>query len=408
MIEIICEYAFSVIDYTYILLAFLLLEGKEIKLKKNILPIIVIALIQQITEIIELPVFIISLKDGILIILFLLANERSFKKITFLHALMIDSLFALFLTLGITIATLCSIDIIKTFEFGLYRLYFVLVLKVFVCSCLIMSVIQFKKIRILINQKNYSIFISCLIICEIITSLILQFSTHTQMKLFMVIFIGIAGLILYILINYSILMKKNYDVELYKKMSDLTENQMQDFIIEQKETRKLIHDTKNTFLDIYIDLEHQSYDLAKEKVKKYLYESSSLSYQIKSANVYIDTVVRQKEKKYPDCEIILIQNIPENILIDSKDMIMVLTLLLDEICPNIISKQLELKIQWNGNELSIRARGKVKNPKSVLQSGSFNYDLFQNIVNKYEGDLQIHHSENFECLILLFASKSTV
>lgn len=408
MIEIICEYVFSVIDYTYILLAFLLLEGKEIKLKKNIMPIIVIALIQQITEIIELPVFIISLKDGILIILFLLANERSFKKITFLHALMIDSLFALFLTLGITIATLCSIDIIKTFEFGLYRLYFVLVLKVFVCSCLIMSVIQFKKIRILISQKNYSIFISCLIICEIITSLILQFSTHTQMKLFMVIFIGIAGLILYILINYSILMKKNYDVELYKKMSELTENQMQDFIIEQKETRKLIHDTKNTFLDIYIDLEHQSYDLAKEKVKKYLYESSSLSYQIKSANVYIDTVVRQKEKKYPDCEIILIQNIPENILIDSKDMIMVLILLLDEICPNIISKQLELKIQWNGNELSIRARGKVKNPKSVLQSGSFNYDLFWNIVNKYEGDLQIQHSEKFECLILLFASKSTV
>ena len=408
MIEIICEYAFSVIDYTYILLAFLLLEGKEIKFKKNILPIIVIALIQQITEIIELPVFIISLKDGILIILFLLVNERSFKKITFLHALMIDSLFALFLTLGITIATLCSIDIMKTFEFGLYRLYFVLGLKVFVCSCLIMSVIQFKKIRILISQKNYSILISCLIICEIITSLILQFSTHTQMKLFMVIFIGIAGLILYILINYSILMKKNYDVELYKKMSDLTENQMQDFIIEQKETRKLIHDTKNTFLDIYIDLEHQSYDLAKEKVKKYLYESSSLSYQIKSANVYIDTVVRQKEKKYPDCEIILIQNIPENILIDSKDMIMVLTLLLDEICPNIISKQLELKIQWNGNELSIRARGKVKNPKSVLQSGSFNYDLFWNIVNKYEGDLQIHHSENFECLILLFASKLTV
>lgn len=408
MIEIICEYAFSVIDYTYILLAFLLLEGKEIKFKKNILPIIVIALIQQITEIIELPVFIISIKDGILIILFLLTNERSFKKITFLHALMIDSLFALFLTLGITIATLCSIDIIKTFEFGLYRLYFVLALKVFVCSCLIMSVIQFKKIRILISQKNYSIFISCLIICEIITSLILQFSTHTQMKLFMVIFIGIAGLILYILINYSILMKKNYDVELYKKISELTENQMQDFIIEQKETRKLIHDTKNTFLDIYIDLEHQSYDLAKEKVKKYLYESSSLSYQIKSANVYIDTVVRQKEKKYPDCEIILIQNIPENILIDSKDMIMVLTLLLDEICPNIISKQLELKIQWNGNELSIRARGKVKNPKSVLQSGSFNYDLFQNIVNNYEGDLQIQHSENFECLILLFVSKSTV
>ena len=104
----------------------------------------------------------------------------------------------------------------------------------------------------------------------------------------------------------------------------------------------------------------------------------------------------------------MIQNIPENILIDSKDMIMVLTLLLDEICPNIISKQLELKIQWNGNELSIRARGKVKNPKSVLQSGSFNYDLFWNIVNKYEGDLQIHHSENFECLILLFASKLTV
>ena len=228
------------------------------------------------------------------------------------------------------------------------------------------------------------------------------------MKFFMVILIGIACLILYILINYSILMKKNYDVELYKKMSDLTENQMQNFIIEQKETRKLIHDTKNMFLDIYIDLDHQSYDLAKEKVQKYLYESSSMSYQMKSAYVYLDTVIRQKENKYPDCEIILIQNIPENISINSKDMVMVLTLLLDEICPNILEKQLELKIQWNGNELSIRARGTVKNPQAVLQSGSFNYDFFQNIVSKYEGDLQIHHSENFECLILLFASKSTV
>lgn len=408
MIEILYEYAFSVIDYTYILLAFLLLEGKEIKFKKNILPIMVVALIQQLTEIIELPLFFGSLKDGILIVSFLLIIGKSFKKITFLHALMIDSLFALFLTLGITIATLCSIDIMKTFVFGLYRLCFTLVLKVFVCSCLIMTVIQFKKIRILISQKNYSIFISCFIICEIITSLISQFSTHMQMKFFMVILIGIACLILYILINYSILMKKNYDVELYKKMSDLTENQMQDFIIEQKEKRKLIHDTKNMFLDIYIDLDHQSYDLAKEKVQKYLYESSSMSYQMKSANVYLDTVIRQKENKYPDCEIILIQNIPENISINSKDMVMVLTLLLDEICPNILGKQLELKIQWNGNELSIRARGTVKNPQAVLQSGSFNYDFFQNIVSKYEGDLQIHHSENFECLILLFASKSTV
>ena len=104
MIEILCEYAFSVIDYTYILLAFLLLEGKEIKFKKNILPIMVVALIQQLTEIIELPLFFGSLKDGILIVSFLLIIGKSFKKITFLHALMIDSLFALFLTLGITIA----------------------------------------------------------------------------------------------------------------------------------------------------------------------------------------------------------------------------------------------------------------------------------------------------------------
>ena len=57
MIEILYEYAFSVIDYTYILLAFLLLEGQEIKFKKNILPIMVVALIPQLTEIIELPLF---------------------------------------------------------------------------------------------------------------------------------------------------------------------------------------------------------------------------------------------------------------------------------------------------------------------------------------------------------------
>lgn len=408
MIEILCEYAFSVMDYTYILLAFLLLEGQKIKFKKYILPIMIVALIQQITEIIELPVFILSLKDGILIIFFLLINERSFKKINFLHALMIDSLFALFLTLGITIATLCSIDIMKTLDFGLYRLCFVIVLKVFVCLCLMVAVTQFKKIRILISQKNYTNFISCFIICEFLTSLILQVSNQMKMKYFMVVLIGITCLALYLLINYSIIMKKNYDIELYKKMSELTEDQMQDFIIEQMTTRKFIHDTKNVFLDIYIDLDHHSYDLAKEKIQKYLYESSSLSYQIKSANVYLDLVVRQKENKYPDCEIILIQNVPENILIDSKDMIMVLTLLLDEICPNIISKQLELKIQWNGNELSIRVRGIVKKPETILQSGSFNYDFFQNIVGKYEGDLQIHHSENFECLILLFATKSPV
>lgn len=403
MIEILCEFTFSAIDYAYILLAFLLLEGKEIKFKKYLISITIIAIIQQLTEIIDLPMFIVSLKDGILIITFLLIIGKSFKKMSVLHALMIDSLFALFITLGITIATLCAIDISKTFDFGMYRIYFVLILKLFVCSCLMVTVKQLKRIMMLIHQKNYSIFISCFIICEIITSLILQFSSQRNMKFFMLLLIGAVFLIIYILINYSILMKKNYDVKLYKKISELTENQIHDFIIEQIETRKIIHDTKNMFLDIYLELNLQHYDLAKGKTENYLYECSSLSYQVKSDNVYIDMIVRQKENKYPNCEFILYQNIPENILIDSKDMIMILTLLLDEICPNIIGKRLELKIQWNGNEFSIRARGIVKNAEDILQSGSFTYYYFQNIVEKYNGNLQIHQSEEFECLILLFA-----
>lgn len=245
------EFGFTIFDYTFLLLAFLLFRSKPIRIKRVLFAVLFVSVIQVLIEMIIMPRYMIFLKDTFITICFLMSYDEEFSSISFTHALMIDALFMICFSFYITIAQLCSYDIVSELEYDLYHVIFTINTKIFIFSPMLILMHLFKKINVIVSDRICLIFLSCFIVCEILASILLEVSVGEKSpNAVMIILVGIMFLILYMVTNYGMVKKKNDNVIMLQQLIDIMNFQIEENINEQKQIKHLIHDMKNNLLEI--------------------------------------------------------------------------------------------------------------------------------------------------------------
>lgn len=400
------EYLFNVIDYCYILLFFHLLTNKKIEKIKFISAVVIISSIQYVSEFIELSRMYATLKDNFLIMVFLIAYSKKIDFKNIVNAFIIDTLFFFTLSLCITMANLLNIDIRLSLEPGIFRLIFTLILKGIMILLMWFEVMQIKKTEVLVERKNFMIIIICLGVGTFISSCILQLSEENDKFLFlMILYETIFFVILCFVLYYRIILKKKYDMTIFKELIAMTEKNIDQIEIQQREIQKLIHDTKNQLLEIEMMIDQNEI----EKIKPYIRQwqvNYYTSYRTPIClNVYINNILQSKIDEFSDITFHLTINVPETIDMNTTDLIAFLTILINRSC-NLLRKNKKndyyLEIRYIDNELEFYEHFPiclVKEPKYI---NKFQDDYLKSIIEKYNGDVDVSENEEYKQCILLF------
>lgn len=401
------EYLFSVIDYCYVLLFFHLLTNKKIEKVKFIIAVVIFSSIQYVSEFVELPRMYASLKDNFLLMFFLIAYSKKIDFKNIVNAFIIDTLFFFTLSFCITMADLLNIDLRLSLEPGIFRLIFTLILKVIMFLLMWFEVMQIKKTEVLVERKSFMIIIICLGVGTFISSRILQLSEENDKFLFlMILYETIFFVILCFVLYYRIILKKKYDMTIFKELIAMTEKNIDQIEIQQREIQKLIHDTKNQLLEIEMMIDQNEIEKIKPYIRQWQVNYYSSYRTPICLNVYINNILQSKIDEFSDIMFHLTINVPEIINMNTTDLIAFLTILINRSC-NLLRKNKKsdyyLEIRYFDNELEIYEHFPiclVKEPKYI---NKFQDDYLKSIIEKYNGDLDVSENEEYkQCILLLF------
>ncbi|MCH4286731.1 MULTISPECIES: hypothetical protein [Bacillota] len=401
------EYLFSVIDYCYVLLFFHLLTNKKIEKVKFIIAVVIFSSIQYVSEFVELPRMYASLKDNFLLMFFLIAYSKKIDFKNIVNAFIIDTLFFFTLSFCITMADLLNIDLRLSLEPGIFRLIFTLILKVIMFLLMWFEVMQIKKTEVLVERKSFMIIIICLGVGTFISSRILQLSEENDKFLFlMILYETIFFVILCFVLYYRIILKKKYDMTIFKELIAMTEKNIDQIEIQQREIQKLIHDTKNQLLEIEMMIDQNEIEKIKPYIRQWQVNYYSSYRTPICLNVYINNILQSKIDEFSDITFHLTINVPEIINMNTTDLIAFLTILINRSC-NLLRKNKKsdyyLEIRYFDNELEIYEHFPICMVKEPKYINKFQDDYLKSIIEKYNGDLDVSENEEYkQCILLLF------
>lgn len=392
-------------DYTYILYFFHKLNHDDIHKVKFMVAVFGISLIQLFSELIKLPRFVVSLKDVMLILAFLVVYVKNKSRTSFLNAFIIDVLFFFLLTLCVTIANILSIDLKLTMVFGAYRTIFTIIIKIAIIIMMYLIISQIEKVEVYSNKKVLLSSSISLGICGIVASYILQLSEENRNQLLVMIILELVALFLFcFVIFYNMMIKKNYEAIMFQQMIEMTEKNIDKIAQEQKKIQQVIHDSKNTLLEVdemitqgKVDQIH-SYINDSLKNSMYTYESPLC------LNVYIDSILREKIRLYSEIQFDLTLQIPERIPIKTTDLIALVSMVIDKSC-NQIQKEngtfYHLELIGNEHELSINECFFTQQIEVDMRFSRESYLMA--LIKKYDGDIILSTQGNeFQQSIMLF------
>ena len=401
------EYLFSVIDYCYVLLFFHLLTNKKIEKVKFIIAVVIFSSIQYVSEFVELPRMYASLKDNFLLMFFLIAYSKKIDFKNIVNTFIIDTLFFFTLSFCITMADLLNIDLRLSLEPGIFRLIFTLILKVIMFLLMWFEVMQIKKTEVLVERKSFMIIIICLGVGTFISSRILQLSEENDKFLFlMILYETIFFVILCFVLYYRIILKKKYDMTIFKELIAMTEKNIDQIEIQQREIQKLIHDTKNQLLEIEMMIDQNEIEKIKPYIRQWQVNYYSSYRTPICLNVYINNILQSKIDEFSDITFHLTINVPEIINMNTTDLIAFLTILINRSC-NLLRKNKKsdyyLEIRYFDNELEIYEHFPICMVKEPKYINKFQDDYLKSIIEKYNGDLDVSENEEYkQCILLLF------
>lgn len=399
MIEIIVEYLFSFVDYAWLLFLFHKVEGLSIHKRKFLFAVFCMALLQNISELLTYPRMISVIKDNLFITCFLICYAKNLRMTTVFHAITINSLFVLSLTLGVTLAQLFGIYKPLALMFSMYRIVFTIGLKLFMLVFMMMVVNQLKKLKLVLQEKTYKMYLLCMVVCTILAAIVLQLSElGSQFGKLMLVLILFACFIYYTALNAVIVIQKNHDLKMYHQLIDIEETQIKQIMQDQKAAKELMHDTKNMFIKIR-DLSKQGqYHKIIQNLDEWEEKYYSLSNVPVCLNPFIDAILQQKLVQYPNINFQFKIQIPEELWIDQKDLLTLLIYLFDVLCEKEKPQEIMFSIQGNENELSIIMECRREN----LIKENFQLQYINEIVEKYHGVMNQTLKDSYECSIFLF------
>lgn len=389
MIEYFVEYLFSVIDYGCLLYFFHYLNYKRIQKYRFLIAVLIISLIQFLSELFSLPRYLVSVKDFVLIFSFLMIYEKERTIRTVLNAVIINALFIFLITLYINVANIIFVDIQLTLDFGIYRIFFTLIMKIVIGIFMYYSLSQLRKLALDISDKSFIITSICLCLSGFFAAYVLQLSENNRDQLFSMVLIEIIVFVLFSFsLTYNMMMKKNYQAELFEKLIKMTESHIEIIAKEQKKTEKLMHDTKNQMIEIDEYIKQDKRNLAHEHMNQW-FKAFAYSHEVPLCiNIYVDSVLRQHIKEYPMIEFQFKLQIPEHICMNTTDLLSMITMILEtslEVTKHSKEKKYYLELKGNEHELFLFERYTVN--ESYIEKDNFKESYIKELIHKYDGSL---------------------
>jgi len=407
--EWVVEFAFTVIDYSYLLYFYLILIQQKWDWKKALLGILAISIIQfSKDQYFSFGAFS-NAVDTLLITGYLFVYAKQHTLNYYFYALLIEGLFDFSITLFVSLALEFGINISDTLIFGSYRIIFTVCLKLFVVLVLWMMVKFLVKNRIQeMDTERSMVAITAGIV--LLFSYVLGLAMDNTETLFYTILLSIVMVtILYIFYRYCRLLQNQSEIKIIENSIRITSDYVAKLEKEHDNIRKIRHDMKNQLSTLAILLEDDKYQEAKE-VLNGLNEEIDSAHSAISGNIFVDAVLRQKMSEYDDINFKLTARITNDCVMDGKYIISLLSNIIDNACEELRRVQqssLILNISANKTQMIITeqnaCRGKIDliTDKDKREHG-YGLKIIKEIANKYHGKVITKVSDGlFEIKVLL-------
>lgn len=297
-----------------------------------------------------------------------------------------------------------------------------------ILSYLVMLVMDnFKNVKKNIFISNiywvsiFAIPLGTLVICFLLLLYIDIKPTHILISMSILLFINIITFYLYDALNKSY--EERIENILIKEQNNYYENQLNLMENSAKNVSSIRHDIKNHLFAISTYINNNE----KSDAINYISQIIDLSYSDKeyaqSGNINIDSILNYKflEAESKGISVSLELKIPTELNVDSFDMVVVLCNLLD----NSIrasskyngDKKIDVSIIYKTNILFIRVintfdgnvlydNNKIITTKTDKENHGIGLNNIQNVIDKYDGTLEINHNENiFSVDIIMYISE---
>lgn len=409
MVEPIVEFAFSMIDYTYLLYFYLLLIHQKWEWKKACITIAFISLLQFTKDSVfsfgRLSIYI----DIILVVSFLFLYCKPYTLRKLLYAFMIYSIFCFIVAFFITFMIQLFFDANDIFGFGFKRVLFFIGLKLVTIFIIQKIVVFLENIPNVLEDKV----IHNLIMIFVFTLLGLCFlygNCIENKDIFIyTLFLTIVIILVYVLFyRYCKLAKKTSDIKVLENMMTTTFQHVQRIEKEQQQTRQIRHDMKNQMTIIAELLRDRRYQELSHMITSYSEGFNEKTQEI-TGNIIIDAVLSQKMTQYADVEFKLNCAVTTNFTFDHIALVSLLSNIIDNACEEVYrinEATFYLQIYANETQLKIIEKNKTRKENCLKtdkdkQYHGYGLKILNEIVNKYEGDIQIVINEYFIVNILI-------
>lgn len=410
MTEIVVEGMLSMMDYTILLYFYHKLLRSHLHLKKAILSVICISLLQFIKDSFFNMDGVSLFLDDIIICLFLFLYSKRVDLYHLLCACTIESIFSAAILLYMAIAKEFSIDIEGTLMFGISRITYALLMKVFVIGIFLLSLKVLQEIEFVFDYTFEKailgiMFLIMMSFSYIFGNIFLDDSILWDSLLFVIILI----FMIYIMYRYGRLLKQLHENNVIVYKMNTTSAYVMKLEREHEKIRMIRHDMKNQLSALGSLMETKRYHEASSTLQELL-TSLDLDKVSLSNNIYVDAILRQKMNENPLVEFDIDITLSKDFTMDSTDIISLLSNIIDNACEELhrIDKHdFTLKIKGNATQLVIEECNRCRKQHSFTTSKDckthgLGMKIMNEIVNKYHGKMQAEvHAEVFTLKIIL-------
>lgn len=403
MIEFIVEYSLSFIDFLFLIFYFSKLIEKRIEIFKYLLFVAVAAGAQCILDIyIPLNGFK-SIYDPIYLMFVLIIYSGKVSIYNILNAVMLNCIFVFCVVFINVISKVLYIDIEKTLVFGLYRIIYAFAMKIIIIGVLYFLIQPLISIKKSIDKATAIYFTIAVSVSSYILSFIYKDSlNHKDTLHFTLLFTLFLSILYFLIVKYSISLKKNADYAFIENSINMTMAQVDNIEKEQIEIRQIKHDYKNELLILGELMKNKEYEKIESYIAKQTNEINDFKSKNISGNLYVDAILNQKINQYNDIEFDMDIQISKTLKVDNRDMVSLLSNIIDNACEELMridEHKLKLKMYENKQVLTIIEVNKCrKNNNLITDKGKehgYGLRIVKGIVDKYEGEMETIINDDF-------------
>lgn len=409
MMELLFEFSLNVIDFSYILWFYSLLINEKNTRNKFIIAVLLFSSFQFLKDSTLIFGGFSNFIDSAIAVAFLIIYTKKKNFQNFISAIIIESILMLSIVSFVAIALELSINIESTLQFGLSRLLFCILLKMFTILLFYILVKPLKQLYNIMNYGEMRIFSLLLIVSLTCLSYVYGNSRGNEQIFFYTAYLSIILLFVYYMFYLYCKVSKDFaNSQTMSAIMEMTKDQIAIIDSEYEQYRKLRHDINNQ-LSILYDLQKQGhYAEVMETLEKY-HGDIEANHSTLTGNIYLDAILRLKIKQYKDISIDLEVMVSKDIPMEGKDIVSLLSNIIDNACEELYKtgdRDFKLSIKGDHSKLQIFAKNRMRSNHALVSEKDTKYHGFglkiiHEIIEKNDGNIDIKTDDFFTIKILI-------